>query len=140
MKRNRIAADLRPITCLVCGSVAHVRRSDARTCGATCKKRLQRSQRRAEGQGSTARALAPDESRFRLSPLLAAGDKGDRLQALYPQGAKVLFYSADREPMRPGKIDWHSRAGEECCKAGDLVPVADLRGVHKVPALSVFRC
>lgn len=135
-RTSRRPGELRPISCLICGAVAQVRRADARTCSPKCKKRLQRQHRKEAGQGSTARDLAPEEERFRLSP---PGVAVEDLRRKYPQGCRVLFNLKDGGKLLPGRVEWNSKAGAACLKGGGAVPVADLMGVHKVAVVWVHR-
>lgn len=139
MARRKHQADLRPITCLVCGQVAQVRRSDARTCGPSCKKALQRAIRK-DGLELTARQLCTAEMQFRrMSPLKPADDKGDTpapgkpvIQQAWPHGTLVRYL--DKTTWRPGRINWLSRAGEECTRyARHCTRLSDINNTWQVP-------
>lgn len=97
---------------------------------------------RPKGDRSPGQVSAPAD----LATAVAKGDTADACAALrcYPQGTKVLFAVQDGAPLKPGKINWHSKAGEHCLATApqypSFLPVEDLRGVHQVESVMVHRC
>ncbi len=127
---------LTKITCHNCGTPFWANRSDARTCGPRCKKALQRAIKRELGQGTdwTARdvtAATPWTPANRRADPASCSNKGDTADArallkAWPHGTAVLFRTADGEPLKPGRINWLSRAGEKLRENAHARPVACL--------------
>lgn len=128
--------------CAICGRAFVALRSDARTCGPTCKKALQRGVKRVMGAEWTARDVTgvevwlPRAGRADPSP---AADKGDTpakarpvIQQVWPHGTLVTYL--DKTTWRPGRINWLSRAGEECTRyARHCTRLSDINNTWQVP-------
>lgn len=132
--------------CQACGRSFWAARSDARSCGPGCKKRLQRgSTKRICGRETAPRVNAGSV------PFIAAGKKGTKpgtptpaeFRANYSHGHMVTFI-AGPGGWRPGRINWHSQAGEECMTDMErspwedwMLPIEDLTGCTAVYAFDV---
>lgn len=133
------------LACCVCGASYWAHRSDSRTCGPTCKKALQRAIKREHGQATdwTARDVTAAMAWLpanRRSDLHACSTKGDNLQVqgrpviqqVWPQGTLVRYL--DKTSWRPGRINWLSKAGEECTRyARHCTRTTDINNTWQVP-------
>ncbi|MBB5040601.1 hypothetical protein HNQ64_004889 [Prosthecobacter dejongeii] len=132
-------------SCYTCGAPFRAHRSDARTCGPRCKKALQRAIKRELGQATdwTARDVTggmpwiPANRGADPADCRIKGDSADANAVLkaWPHGTAVLFRTKDGEPLKPGRVNWLSRAGEKLrsrpsSQPDVMVPVEDLLGVH----------
>lgn len=141
---SREARWTRERVCEHCGRSYLAARSDSRTCSQACKKGRQRGsvERRDWCRKNIGKPNAG------VVPFIAAGALHHPLCRAWPQGQLVRFYWG-QGGWKPGRINWHSRAGEVCLKSAKActrdsdinntwqIPVEDLTGCQPVFAWDV---
>lgn len=128
---------MREKTCPICGALYRPLRSDRRTCSGACKKALQRGGLKPAGWSGRGR---PSSRRRSVAP----APNGD-IFGVWPHGVLVEFRETQYALAKPGRVNWHSKAGDQIrawlrgSPDSQLVPVEDLTGVRIVAAAFVRR-
>ncbi len=124
---SREARWTRDKVCEACGRSYMAARSDSRSCGPTCKKALQRGSKTRRvnlaggGWRAESRLIHAGHVPFIAAAIKAATPTPAEFRANYSQGHLVTFI-AGPGGWRPGRINWHSQAGQECMADMELQP------------------
>lgn len=129
--------------CQACGRSFWAARSDARTCGPTCKKRLQRGsiysidkkQPHPGQNGSRRRIISAGHV-----PFIAAVNLDHPLCQAWPQGQLVRFLHGPGG-WKPGRINWHSESGQACLRsARGCTRPSDVNDTWQLPVEDLTGC